>query len=89
MSEEIDCIKNGTKKVIEDLLRELEFAEANFPEYRSYHEGWSLILEELDELWELVRAKGVSPEQHYNEVIQVACCAVRYAKMCNERIKEK
>ena len=48
-------------------------------EFNSPHEGYAVILEELDELWEHVKADtGRTPDAR-DEAIQVAAMALRYA----------
>ena len=58
-----------------DIREELEYAINKFPPFYSGHEGYAIILEELDELWELVKGvkdSRVMPEESYNECIQIA-----------------
>jgi hypothetical protein len=51
----------------------------------SLHEGYAVILEEVDELWEHVRAKKESRSSPaiYNELVQIAAMAIRTAGDCN------
>jgi hypothetical protein len=44
------------------------------------HEGYAVILEELDELWDLVKAypKRASTDDMRPEAIQIAAMAVRF-----------
>jgi hypothetical protein len=44
----------------------------------SGHEGWAVIKEELDELWELVRADSAHTERGYHEAMQVAAMGVAF-----------
>lgn len=37
--------------------RELAFARAKFPPMNSLHEGYAVLLEEMDELWEWIKQK--------------------------------
>jgi len=67
--------------VKEDLIREIEFAESKFPEYNSMHEGYAIILEELDELWNEIKNKDRNELKVYREALQVACTAIRFCKM--------
>ena len=56
---------------------ELKLAVEKFPPFHSAHEGYAIIREEVDELWEDVKAnKGY--DVAFNEAIQVAAMAVRY-----------
>jgi len=58
---------------------ECQRAMDRFHPFASPHEGWAVIREELDELWEHVRANtGRSPEAR-KEAIQIAAMALRYA----------
>ncbi len=44
--------------------------------FNSPHEGYAVILEELDEMWEAIKKKDISHSR--KEAIQVAATAVRY-----------
>jgi hypothetical protein len=45
-----------TLEVIEAIALELQRARAKYPDFHSSHEGHSLIREELEGLWDLVKA---------------------------------
>jgi hypothetical protein len=63
---------------------ELRRAVERFPAFNSPHEGWAVIHEELDEMWDHCRANtGRSPDAH-REAIQVAAMALRYVMDCRE-----
>ena len=60
---------------------ELESALAKFPPFNSAHEGWAIIKEELDELWEVVRLNQSTAERNEKlrkECVQVAAMAMRF-----------
>lgn len=58
--------------------QEFERAIGRFDSFHSPHEGWAVIKEELDELWEHVRANdGRSPDAML-EAVQIATMAMRY-----------
>jgi NTP pyrophosphatase (non-canonical NTP hydrolase) len=62
-------------------LAELEFAKENFPKFKSAHEGFAILKEEVDELWEAVRMKQSDPardDQLRKEAVQVAAMALRF-----------
>ena len=64
---------------------ELVLATENFPPMRSQHEGYAILLEEVDELWEAVRLKQSNPDRPTRirkEAIQVAAMAMRFLKDC-------
>lgn len=66
---------------------ELEQAERQWPKMRSAHEGYALILEELDELWAEVQKaqKSCDTRGMRKEAIQVAAMAIRLIKdICDE-----
>jgi len=59
---------------------ELNAALKKFPKMNSYHEGYAVILEELDELWEEVKKNPTvrDPNAVRAEAIQVAAMACRF-----------
>jgi hypothetical protein len=59
-----------------DVAEELSQATGKFDSFASPHEGYAVILEELDELWDEVKANNV--EASIDEAIQVAAMATRY-----------
>lgn len=72
---------------------ELEKALVKFPSFHGPHEGYAVILEELDELWEEVKAKnaqrdGSGSEQDdgamRHEAMQVAAMAIRFMMECTQ-----
>lgn len=67
-----------SSKLWEELADELDRAMSKFAPMNGPHEGWAVILEEVDELWEYVRGNtGRSPEAR-NEALQIAAMALRY-----------
>jgi hypothetical protein len=72
----------------DDAVRELRFARGKFARFNSAHEGYAVILEELDELWAEVKGK-VSPAQRLamrKEAIQVAAMALRFIEdVCDRK----
>lgn len=63
---------------IADVIEEYYAACQEHPPMHSAHEGWAVIKEELDELWEEVRKKNPSRELQYKEAKQVAATAIRF-----------
>lgn len=57
---------------------EVARAMAKHPPMNSAHEGISVIKEEVDELWDHVKADTGSSNDAHKEAIQIACTAVRY-----------
>lgn len=70
----------------DELSDELHRATTKHPAMHSPHEGHSVIREELDELWEHVRADtGHSPGARH-EALQIAAMALRYiVDLCEEQ----
>lgn len=81
-------------EAIREVLKELGRAQSKFPTMRSFHEGYAILLEEVEELWEEIkssekknpnRAKNIK-----NEAIQVAAMAVRFLiDLCSNEVDEK
>jgi hypothetical protein len=67
-----------TQPVLIAILEELRNAERRFPDFNSPHEGYAIILEELDEAWHEI--KHGTPERAREEMIQVAAMAIRFLK---------
>jgi broad specificity phosphatase PhoE len=61
------------------LETELRKARNKFPDFNSPHEGYAVIAEEVEELWEHVKANTGRSEDALEEAIQVAAMALRYA----------
>jgi hypothetical protein len=58
-----------------------------WPAMNSAHEGYAVLLEELDELWEHVKTNQKRRDlvEMHKEAIQVAAMATRFAlDICNE-----
>ena len=63
------------------VLDELSFATSKFGKFNSTHEGYAVILEELDELWEQVKFNGTQAEMA-KEAIQVTAMGLRFLMDC-------
>ena len=66
---------------------ELDKAIANWPKFNSAHEGFAVLLEEVDELkvhvWTNQKKRDL--KAMHKEAIQVAAMALRFAfEICNE-----
>lgn len=70
-----------------DAIEEAIKASKAWPPMNSAHEGYGVILEELDELWEHVKTKQKNRDlaAMRKEAIQVAAMAIRFAtEVCDE-----
>jgi hypothetical protein len=69
-----------TEEIINKIVEELESANQNYPLFNSYHEGYAVLLEEVDELWDEVK-KNPSKQEKWRlktEAIQVAAMAIKF-----------
>jgi hypothetical protein len=66
--------------VLIKVLNELNHALSDFPAFNSAHEGYAILLEEIDELWEEVKKKPHLRDKAKMEAeaIQVAAMAMRF-----------
>ena len=69
----------------EEIYNEFVKASSKFPSFKSEHEGYAILLEEVDELWDAVKLNQRNPNR-YNlcrkECIQVAAMALRFIYDC-------
>lgn len=63
-------------------VRELRSARQKFPKFSSAHEGFAILKEEVDELWEEVRSKSRTTASMRAEAVQVAAMALRFIEDC-------
>lgn len=64
---------------------ELRDAQQLHPPLKSSHEGYAVILEELDEVWAHVKAKQQDLPAMRRELVQVAAMAQRMAEEICDR----
>lgn len=69
-------VQLGVKAIEAEFIR----ATRRFGKFASSHEGWAVIREEMDELWEEVRCKAEErdPDRLRKEAIQVGAMALRF-----------
>lgn len=83
-------MKTDFKRTVTAVKREVERAKTLHPgNFHGRHEAYAVLLEEVDELWEMVKknpAKMLTPadkvvwrQNMHEEAIQVAAMAVRFA----------
>ncbi len=88
MSEEPAQYKTNNDKEIKDVISEVKKVELRFDGFKSSHDGYAVILEEVDELWNEVKKRSHDYHTEYEEAKQIACTAIRYMKMCRQFNKE-
>jgi NTP pyrophosphatase (non-canonical NTP hydrolase) len=80
--EALDC---GT--ALSMAMDELVKAREKWPKFNSAHEGYGVLLEEVDELWEHVKVNQKRRDLHAmrKEAIQIAAMALRFAvEVCDD-----
>ena len=60
------------------ILDECIRARKKFSPFNSAHEGYAVILEEMDELWEEIKNNPKNWERIQEEVLQVAAMGMRF-----------
>lgn len=75
--------------VMHQVGQELLKAMAKHPPFNSAHEGHSVLREEVEELWDHVKADTGYSDAAYKEAMQVAAMGVRYMLMVKTRQAER
>jgi hypothetical protein len=70
--------RNSTESVVEEITQEVRFAESKFARFNSRHEAYGVLLEEVDELWDDIKANNYAKAR--KEAVQVAAMAFRYLR---------
>jgi len=73
--------------ILQDVLEELNRANTKYPLFFSEHEGYAIILEEIDELWDEVKKKNPDRLKMRAEAVQVAAMAIKF--LISMEIREK
>lgn len=70
------------EEVVKEALAELDRAIQKFPSFRSFHEGYGIIKEELDELWEEIKShdkkEDWNKESIYKEALHLSAMSIRF-----------
>ena len=79
-------------EIIELVKTEFKFAIKEFKPFNSAHEGYAVILEEMDELWQNVKLnQKKNPNRErlmLNECIQVCAMSIRFIQDCCKNLFE-
>jgi hypothetical protein len=84
--------KESSAKVIEEqiaegMVKECIRARSIYPSFHNAHEGYAVLLEEVDELWEAVRMKQTDPNRDkkiMEEANQIGAMAMRIMIDCRD-----
>ena len=69
-----------------EIQNEFEKASKKFPRFNSTHEGYAVLKEEVDELWDNIKGNGTNSLLR-EEAIQVGAMAMRFlVDLCYDRI---
>lgn len=88
MSEVIRTLSSVQLKVENEIIK----ARESWPRFNSAHEGFAVLKEEVDELWEYVKTNQKKRDliSMQEEAIQVAAMAMRFAmEVCDEEYGRK
>jgi len=66
------------RPILDRVFAELGSAMDKFKPFNSQHEGYAVILEKLDELWDAIKERDAPRSALEGEAIQVAAMAVRF-----------
>jgi hypothetical protein len=63
---------------LQDIVRELRRANQTHPPFSSAHEGYAVLIEEGDELWDEIKRSKVDRVALRKEAVQVAAMALKF-----------
>jgi len=66
---------------INEIIKEYQQALIKFASFSSTHEGYAVILEELDELWDEIKTNGNNSNMR-KEAVQVSAMGLRFLVDC-------
>lgn len=64
------------------LVLEYRRARTLHPGFHSAHEGWAVLKEEMDELWDEIRKKNSDPVLMAEEAVQIGAMALKFLVDC-------
>ena len=73
--------KQQRNEALVDMMREYHRAREAFGAFHSAHEGHAVLKEEVDELWDAIKAKQ-SAEYLRREAVQVGAMALAFIVEC-------
>jgi hypothetical protein len=87
--DEKDTILMSVEQIFKDVENELIRANKKFPNFHSPHEGYGVIKEEFEELWDQIKINKTCTGNRLmrNEAIQVAAMAVKFIdNLCDVKV---
>jgi len=70
-------MSSEVQEISKQVEEEYDSAAKKFGRFNSYHEGYAVLQEEVDELWDEIKGEQ-SLEEMEKEAIQVAAMAIRF-----------
>ena len=71
----------------DEIAIELDYATDKFGSFHNGHEGYAVIKEEVDELWDAIKDKQQGILEQRKECIQIAAMAIRFIyDVCDSHI---
>jgi hypothetical protein len=78
MSTEVITLEDRLEAVLDDVREEVLKAMKKHKPINGPHEGYAVLLEEVDELWDEVKPDRGRQESARKEAIQVSAMGIRY-----------
>lgn len=69
-------------KILATIRYKLEDARKEHPMFQSFHHGYAVILEELDEMWDAIKQDNMADA--IGEAYQIAAMAIRFVEDLQE-----
>ena len=89
------ALGDAVEGILGEIKGELYDARRKFPKFNSEHEGYAVIKEEVDELWDEIKRKTSTSshevqrkENMRKEVIQIAAMAIRFIMDRTDKLTE-
>ena len=77
-------------KVLEMIKTELDSANNKYPAFHSTHEGYAVLREEIDELWDEIKVSKSTNANRLmvNEAVQVAAMAIKFIENLYQNVSD-
>lgn len=84
--------KSREELILSEMMKEYKRATTEYSPFASHHEGWAVIKEQLDEVWDEIKKKRgtKSTEKITKEVLHVGAMSLRFLmELTSLKLKEK